>query len=1500
MNELPLDTFLYRFGIRNDAGLSTPRTFGIESWGLPKNVALHYLPIGPQDMGPEADFWPLIGFPRQHYVYHVLEQVGKEGNPRFLPAVNVNNLVRYYYTSHRTVRRVNKLQAALMDKRYPIVYNYAIPPLRYRYLKTPWTRVYRFNNLWETLIANVEEAAKASTRTHLVFFNIPQVLPPRSKFHSVEEAEITAEEMGIPKGYAKDGTVESSSTSFAELFAPVASSLTEILGENAFNELASESFDESSLGWTDSDATISLDGCDCDISFEAWSRVNIGWFPDDDSMRLVDLWRWLGENPENSKLNAISPENYEKVIFVFCAAGRYSLVSMANLHAWKEKNGATAMAPRFHNYMSALSAYLQVDQKDMILETIPESITDKPEVMGIIPSGQEDTSIVESGIQAVTGSVSSVLSNAKIAAVGKRQLSLVEDSSDINDIDNENITEIDDEELPTLPEQRSIRLAVKPEKEKQDPVITVDTSNPLEAGIATKSAELLRKGIISPAEHQRHVKLSKRYKEIKVDGTTLEKQMVLPEKEIWEFKPAEIPDIPVVVDKGMLKSSLINFDRDYVEKVMPHDTVNCVMAVQRAGFAITGFEKEEYTDALSKTIDYRIKVTPVHGKESTLAFQLPKIDRNGKYMINGVRYYQRKLRADKPIRKINTYQVALSTYYGKLFCERSTRKSNSFDNWIANLITNDLLSDNGHIKDAVYGNSYGEKQDVPRMYSAIAQIYLEFKLKGIHFHFNYGAIGKTFPAWKDKPVNPNEVPCGFQGDKVVTMDRNGDLTVAGKKIGNVPSLLGADLNTAPQELCVLRVLGQDIPIGIVLGYLYGINTLSKVIAYPDGQEYPRRRVKGGKRDTAANEFEVVFKDEIWVFPRAGSKQSLIWASLNSWKNQLRTVQVAELNDRENYFPLFTGNGLGFRHLNELGLIEDMFLDPIAIENLRAMGEPTEIKELLVRAVEMLVTDVHKSDLDTSLTLIKGYERMNGAVYKALVDSVRNYRNKPVSVKSALDLNPFEVLTAIQNDPSVSQVEDSNVVHNMKEKENMTYSGTGGRSKLAMVRRTRAFHSTDTGIRSEAGVDSGDVGINMFTPANPNFTSLRGTVESLDPVKASPTQIISSSMLLSPFAEYDDGKRVNFINIQQDHVIATKDSLEYPVKTGYDSVTSHRVDDLFSATAEDDGTVVSIEGKVITVKYKNGKTEAFRIGRRFGKVTGHVVPHDIVTDLKAGQKFTKGTVLIRNSGFFNPDKRVPGQVCQKGGVLPYTALIEKTETWEDSSLISPELAAKMITRVGHHRVIYCKFTDEVHNLVKVGDEVDIDTVLAVVQDVTVAAAGSQDAYDSLNLLSRPTPRAGEEGVVDEITVTYFGDKEDMSPSLRKIADKYDRERGALAKALMQGDAKTGEISSPARIDGVSIDIDMMAIEIFITEERSMSGGDKLVLSNQLKSVAAGEQKGPTETSDELWEGGGTRKVELEFSYRAEEARIVHSSIMGGLSIISQEYIGFKTAQAFFEN
>lgn len=261
------------------------------------------------------------------------------------------------------------------------------------------------------------------------------------------------------------------------------------------------------------------------------------------------------------------------------------------------------------------------------------------------------------------------------------------------------------------------------------------------------------------------------------------------------------------------------------------------------------------------------------------------------------------------------------------------------------------------------------------------------------------------------------------------------------------------------------------------------------------------------------------------------------------------------------------------------------------------------------------------------------------------------------------------------------------------------------------------------------------------------------------------------------------KRVNFVSIQQSHGVACNGYSASAVRTGYEQVLIHRVGEGYGKVADKDGQVVSRDERGIKVQYKDGTTENIAVGRRFGKAADLTIAHELVSDYKEGQKFKQGDVLMYNSGFFERDQLNPKSVVWKAGVLVRVALLESRETHEDASSISKSLAEKLVTKTTKVKNIVVGFDQKVSNLLKVGEVVDHSTILCAIEDSTTA--GSQmfdnDSLNTLRLLSSQTPQAKVKGVIERIEVFYHGDKEDMHPSLKAIADASDKELAARNRA-----------------------------------------------------------------------------------------------------------------------
>ncbi|QMV29156.1 hypothetical protein AP1_0455 [Aeromonas phage AP1] len=77
---------------------------------------------------------------------------------------------------------------------------------------------------------------------------------------------------------------------------------------------------------------------------------------------------------------------------------------------------------------------------------------------------------------------------------------------------------------------------------------------------------------------------------------------------------------------------------------------------------------------------------------------------------------------------------------------------------------------------------------------------------------------------------------------------------------------------------------------------------------------------------------------------------------------------------------------------------------------------------------------------------------------------------------------------------VAIVQQVNLVHQVKQQEEVTFGGSFGRTDQAMVRRTRGQLDNYAGIISEAGKDSGKVGFISYMTSDAKIVDLAGNID----------------------------------------------------------------------------------------------------------------------------------------------------------------------------------------------------------------------------------------------------------------------------------------------------------------------------------------------------------------------------------------------------------------------
>jgi hypothetical protein len=330
---------------------------------------------------------------------------------------------------------------------------------------------------------------------------------------------------------------------------------------------------------------------------------------------------------------------------------------------------------------------------------------------------------------------------------------------------------------------------------------------------------------------------------------------------------------------------------------------------------------------------------------------------------------------------------------------------------------------------------------------------------------------------------------------------------------------------------------------------------------------------------------------------------------------------------------------------------------------------------------------------------------------------------------------------------------------------------------------------------------------------------------------------------------DPPKRINFIPIQQQQGIFADGYEVTPVRTGYESIVAQRTSSIFAVSAEHDGKVISVDKHGIQVEYANGEREGFQLGLVHGSAAGVNYPHTLTTDLKAGTSFKAGDTLTYNDKYFTPDRYNPNQVLWKAGCMARVAFCDNMDTLEDGSVISEALAKRLNTQTTEIKNITIRFDQSVSDLVKVGQHVDLNSILCIIEDPELAGNTLFDeaAIETLRKLSAYTPRAKMVGTVSKIECYYHGDLDEMSDNLRAIAVQSDKERAARAKALNET-AYTGEVDESFRVKGQALENDHLVLRIYIDHDVPCGKGDKGVLANQMKTVFSRVMEGRNESAD----------------------------------------------------
>lgn len=1208
------------------------------------------------------------------------------------------------------------------------------------------------------------------------------------------------------------------------------------------------------------------------------TKANIRYLNSSDHWMVVVLWNLIAGNGNDFIFKNYALEDFKKINIIWRIGSKYLLTNLGVLLGFAHSDTPTVKPFKLQKMLiqTFITTNLLVKEEGVTKVELDENLDE------FTDADSEDTAVDETEINEVDEveeeeEVAEVLnpfksSNSEVKEALKRAQT-GDDFTAANNIVLDDDDRDESEESEDDGEFLSILDAVADNADTDSTGYKAYTPKQVtgESVIEDEGSKLVKAGIMSIGSFDRLKRLARESGEIPdplLSGKTIDEARTITKEDITiDDKISLNVESNDVLDQSMNYSSLTKYNKQYIENVHHKDILNAVMGIRRGGVIIKDYQIERVESVNDKYNIHKVQIETLKGHVSTLSFKVPVIESDGTFKSAGSKRYIRKQRGDIPIRKVDFNSVALTSYYSKMFVNRSDRKQFNYEAYVHNHVVVSSIDNLNQIREVKFGDVFVNTQPLPRIYTILSKKFISFECQGNVFKFNANKLGENFSnPLKKKNIVPIAVKPGTTEPTLyLTRDDNPELLDAtGNPIGQtLESYLGLDMVNAPFEYAEVNIFGKNIPLILILAHHVGLGNLLKTLKLS-----PRREARNKRIQLEEGEYAIRFKDEVLIFNRKFNKNAnLIVNGLLRFKNTINTISVYDLDNKSVYNDLFEEVKAPLKLLKESKDMFNLWVDPITEGILKDMGEPTDLVMLFIRASELLVTDEHPDGMDITYMRDKGYERISGMIYSELVKATREYNTRSIYNNNKLTINPESIWYSIITDQTVSLVEESNPIHNLKEEETVIYSGAGGRSGTTMTAASRKYHESNLGVISEATVDSGDTGTIIYNVADPNYSNVYGLSKRVGDIETvGGAKLLSPSALLAPGGEHDDPKRLNFTSTQNSQSTFISGSTPMPLRTGMEKMIHTRSGSIFSKVATKAGKVVDITKTTMTVQYDDGTTEGFELGRVFGRWGGHYIPHELTANVKKGQSFKVGACLYFNNNYFTVDPTDNNNVIYKNHVLARTAFVENYDVFEDSAAMSKSFSDKLTSGLTHIRNIRLTSENTIKGLVKEGDAVKTDSILCTIHSAQLDDGFfSEDTLSSLQSISSLNPKAKYTGIVEKIKIIYSTELEDLDEELSDIIKRSDANLYRESRKI-GSNIKDGRVDIGFKIDGVDMSADDIVIQVHITESVGMSVADKVVLGNQLKATVGRYWNEPQTTEDGV-------EIDLLFSAQSVDNRIV---------------------------
>lgn len=817
-----------------------------------------------------------------------------------------------------------------------------------------------------------------------------------------------------------------------------------------------------------------------------------------------------------------------------------------------------------------------------------------------------------------------------------------------------------------------------------------------------------------------------------------------------------------------------------------------------------------------------------------------------------------------PITKTGADTVQVVSNYNKIFIRRKSPSGLSKSTPIINKLVKALDKYEG--KDfKVYPGDNSKvcaKYELPMEFVDIASLYSKIVFKdGSYISFNMDELVKI-------PFNRYYIP---EDQKKLSEDKLNDIYIGvyvkeGKRepffgsfdMGLLSRIRDYDTSGKFGELYTkasvakrlmysdASIMSTDIPVGVLLSYLIGLQTLLS-----------KMNVEYKFSETRPSDVEAYFKfsDGYLGYSNTTNAQNLILNGLMSC--DFSDYSIKDINSKDMWLDMLDNFG-GRIKADGFDNFYDLMFDPITKEICRMINIPDNFIDGMIYASNLLVDNKYIKHTNIEGNRLRTNEVIVGHLYLVLAKAFGAYRNmiKRNKSQATFTAKRSAVIDSLLNhDQTSGDLTRANPLQEAEAASKVTFKGLSGmNSDRAFSIDKRTYDKSMLGVLGLSTGFASTVGINRQTTIDSGVVNKRGFIKTRDPKELNNVNTFTVMEALSPMAvNHDDPIRTCMAFTQTvQHQMTVKKSMPNLVTTGADEALPYLTSNKFAYKCPyENAKVIELTTDYMIIQDTNTKEcDYIDIREVIQKNSdgGFYITTKLDPIVKLGDKIKKDQIIAYNKGCYgkaigeengNADK-----IAYNIGTLAKVAIMDTDLGYEDSCVVDNTVSEALATEFVVQKDINLPRNSNIYNLVKIGDQVQEGDSLMIFQD----AFDEKEANELLRSLSKENEvlsdlgrkqiHAKVTGTIQDIKVYRTCDIELLSPTLQKLCNDYDAKINKLKKVMDKYhiDKKyTLESTGKLPMEGKLKATEGVKIEFYIKVYDKFGIGDKLVFSQALKGV-----------------------------------------------------------------